>query len=210
LFTIISDTSIGANLRRIEAVTGMYAFKILKNKEDILDETATTLEVDIKKVPETVRRLKDENLKISEELKNLKVKISAGNILKGLKDEIAKGEYRIIYYDFSRDKSLSSLDIKSMGQVSDHIKDSFKNSKTFIALGNQNAGKPVIILSCTKDMVDAGINCGKLAREIGKILKGGGGGRPDYAQLGGSDPKSLDEAIKYAVSNVRKTLGLKK
>ncbi len=210
LFTIISDTSIGANLRRIEAVTGMHAFKILKNKEDILDETATTLEVDIKKVPETVRRLKDENLKISEELKSLEVKISAENILKGLEDEITKGEYRIIYYDFSRDKSLSSLDIKSMGQVSDHIKDSFKNSKTFIALGNQNAGKPVIILSCTKDMVDAGINCGKLAREIGKILKGGGGGRPDYAQLGGSDPKSLDEAIKYAVSNVRKTLGLKK
>ena len=59
-------------------------------------------------------------------------------------------------------------------------------------------------------MVDAGINCGKLAIEIGKIVKGGGGGRPDYAQLGGSDPKSLDEAIKYAVSNVRKTLDLKK
>ena len=210
LLTILSDTSIGSNLRRIEAVTGMHAFKTLKTKEDILDDTALDLEVDIKKVPETVKKLKDENLKISEELKSLKVKISAENILQGLKDEIAKGEYRIIYYDFSRDSSLSSLDVKSMGQVSDHIKDSLKNSKTFIALGNQNAGKPVIILSCTKDMVDAGINCGKLAREIGKIVKGGGGGRPDYAQLGGSDPKSLDDAIKYAVSNVRKTLGLKK
>jgi len=206
LLTIISDTSIGANLRRIEAVTGMYAFKILKAKKDILDNTALDLEVDIKKVPETVRRLKDENLKISEELRSLKVKISAENILKGLKDEIAKRKYRIIYHDFSRDGDLSSLDVKSMGQVSDYIKDGFKNLKTFIALGNQSSGKAVIILSCTKDMVDAGINCGKLAGKIGKIVKGGGGGRPDYAQLGGSDPKSLDEAIKYAVNNVRKVL----
>ena len=44
---------------------------------------------------------------------------------------------------------------------------------------------------------------------MGKIVKGGGGGRPDYAQLGGSDPGSLDEAINYAVNDVRKKLKLK-
>ncbi len=209
LFTIISDTSIGSNLRRIEAVTGMHAFKTLKAKKDILDDIAFDLEVDTNKVPVTVKKMRDENLKISEELMNLKVKISAGTILKRLDDEINKGEYRIIYYDLSRDGGLSSLDIKSMGQVSDFIKDSFKNLKTFIALGNLSNEKPVIILSCTRDMVDVGINCGKLAGEMGKIVKGGGGGRPDYAQLGGSDPGSLEEAIDYAVNDVRKKLKLK-
>jgi alanyl-tRNA synthetase len=209
LFSIISDTSIGANLRRIEAVTGMHAFNALKAKEDILDSIALDLEVDIKKVPETVKRLKDKNLKISEEFNTLKVKSSAENILKGLENEIGKAKHNIIYYDFSRNSDLSSLDVKSMGQVSDHIKDSLKNSKTFIVFGNIIGEKPVIILSCTKDMVDAGIDCGKLAREIGKIVKGGGGGRPDYAQLGGSEPESLDKAIKYAVNDTRKTLGLK-
>jgi len=59
-------------------------------------------------------------------------------------------------------------------------------------------------------MVESGVDCGKLAREMGKIIKGGGGGRPEYAQLGGADPQSLDEAIEYAVSNVRKTAGLAK
>ncbi|MFC2159907.1 alanine--tRNA ligase, partial [Actinomycetota bacterium] len=209
LFSIISDTSIGANLRRIEAITGMHAFNALKAKGDILDDIATTLEVDIKKVPETVRSLKDKNIKISEEFKALKVRISAENILKVLENEIGKGKYNIIYNDFSRNSDLSSLDVKSMGQVSDYIKDSFKNTKTFITLGNLSGGKPVIILSCTKDMVDKGIDCGKLAGKIGKIVKGGGGGRPDYAQLGGSDPKSLGEAIDYAVNNVRKILDLK-
>ena len=210
LFIIISDSSIGANIRRIEAVTGMHAFNILKDKEGILESTAANLEVDIEKVPETVKKLKEENLKISEELRSLKIKISAGNILNGMKERIDKEEYKIIYYNFSKDSGFSSLDLKSMGQVSDFLKDSFKNLKTFVALGNLSEGKPVIILSCTKDMVESGVNCGKLAREIGKIVKGGGGGRPEYAQLGGADPESLDDAIEYAASNVRKSMGLAK
>ena len=210
LLLIISDSSIGANLRRIEAVTGMHAFNILKDKEGILESTGANLEVDIEKLPETVKKLKEENIKISEELRSLRVKISAGNILKGMKEEIEKEEYKIIYYNFSKDSAFSSLDVKSMGQVSDFLKNSFKNLKTFIALGNLNEGKLVIILSCTKDMVESGVDCGKLAREMGKIVKGGGGGRPEYAQLGGTDPQSLDEAIEYAVSNVRKTAGLAK
>jgi len=138
LLLIISDSSIGANLRRIEAVTGMHAFNILKNKEGILESTGANLEVDIEKLPETVKKLKEENIKISEELRSLMVKISAGNILKGMKEEIEKEEYKIIYYNFSKDSAFSFLDVKSMGQVSDFLKHSFKNLKTFIALGNLN------------------------------------------------------------------------
>ena len=50
----------------------------------------------------------------------------------------------------------------------------------------------------TEDLIAKGIDCGKLAKEVGKILKGGGGGRPDFAQLGGSDPGTMPDAIDFA------------
>ena len=74
-----------------------------------------------------------------------------------------------------------------MGTVGDEIKDHFKGKNTFIVFGNILNGKPVMILQATEDLVKKGIDCGKIAGEVSLKLKGGGGGKPTFAQIGGSD-----------------------
>jgi alanyl-tRNA synthetase len=59
-----------------------------------------------------------------------------------------------------------------------------------------------MILQATEDLVKKGIDCGKIAREVSEKLKGGGGGKPYFAQLGGSDASSLDSAIDFVKARV--------
>ena len=68
-----------------------------------------------------------------------------------------------------------------MGILSDELKDYYKNN-LFLVISNSINSKPFIVYGCTKDLVAKGIDCSKIAKEAGKIINGGGGGRLDYAQ----------------------------
>jgi alanyl-tRNA synthetase len=198
IFKIISDTSIGANLRRIEAVTGMHAYELIKEKEEILGIISKGLEVEEKKLAEEIIKLKTDNQDIAEEFSRLRIKMITGEILNNFKKSSGGNKYNIINCDLSGSDISSGVPVNDMGTIADRLKDDFKNKRTFVVIGNISAGKPILILTCTKDMTEAGINCGKLAKEVGSIVKGGGGGRPDFAQLGGSDKGSLTRAIDFA------------
>ena len=82
-----------------------------------------------------------------------------------------------------------------------------KVTRIFIILGNVINDKPVLILQASKDLIQSGIDCSKLAKEAGMILKGGGGGKKEFAQVGGSDIKSLSEAISFVKKRVLEILG---
>jgi len=206
IFKMISDSSIGANLRRIEAATGMHAYSILKDKEEILENISKGLEVEEKKTADAVMHLKAINLEMKDELGRLRIKTITEEILNSLKDDPGSSKHNIISCDLSDPKIQIKVPVKDMGAIADRLKNEFNNENTFIVLGNISSGKPVLIFACTKDMIQSGINCGKLARGAGSIIKGGGGGRPDFAQLGGSDGKALAEAIHFAVKNVEEAI----
>ncbi|HAJ95024.1 MAG TPA: hypothetical protein DCP02_02210, partial [Actinobacteria bacterium] len=206
IFKIISDISIGANLRRIEAATGMHAYDILKEKEEILGSISNGLEVEEKKAADAVMQLKNDNQEMKEELSKLRIKTITGEILKSFEKISGSGKYNIISCDLSDPCISIKVPIKDMGTIADRLKDDFRNEKIFIVLGNISAGKPVLILACSKDMTRIGIDCGRLAREVGSIVKGGGGGRPDFAQLGGSDGGSLARAIDFVAKSVEETV----
>ena len=206
IFKIISDSSIGADLRRIEAVTGMNAYEIIKEKEKILDSISKGLEVEEKYAADAVIQLKTDNQEMKEELSKLRIKTITAEILKSFKKSRDSSEYNIISCDLSGPDIFMEVPVKDMGTIADRLKDDFRNEKTFIVLGNISEGKPVLILTCSKDMTQSGINCGKLAREVGSIVKGGGGGRLDFAQLGGSDRKSLARAIDFIIKSVEETV----
>ncbi|MFA5014437.1 MAG: alanine--tRNA ligase [Actinomycetota bacterium] len=202
IFKITSETSIGANLRRIEAVTGMHAYNYLEEKEEILRKVSFSLEVEDNKVPDTLEDVKNNLKKIEEELMMLKVKIAKKEIMdKSGYDSSAEG-LKIIAFDFSKSEVTTGIDINKMGIVGDEIKDYFKGTNTFIVFGNILNNKPVMILQATEDLVKKGINCGKIAGEVSRKLKGGGGGKSTFAQIGGSDARSLGSAIDFVKSGV--------
>jgi len=202
LFKIITETSIGANLRRIEAVTGMYAYNYQEEKERILNKISASLEVEDSRVLDILKEVKNSIKKKEEELALLQVKIAKKEILDKFKQSSTGGSLKIIDFNFSKSELVQNMEINNMGIIGDEIKDYFKGTSTFIVFGNILNNKPVMILQATEDLVKKGIDCGKIAREVSEKLKGGGGGKPYFAQLGGSDASSLDSAIDFVKARV--------
>src|SRR4030042_1861531 len=102
LFKIISDSSIGANLRRIEAATGMSAYKYLEEKEKILKKISASLEVEDNKILDTLEKVKDSMKKKEEELEQMKIKTAKKEILKKFRFIKSQDEgLKIIDFDFS-------------------------------------------------------------------------------------------------------------
>jgi alanyl-tRNA synthetase len=203
IFKIISDSSIGANLRRIEAVTGMHAYDAIKEKEKILTDISKEMEVGENNLLKSLIQLKDEDKKRKEDLEELRIKTAVNEIIGRIKEKQVTEDQNIIAFSLTGSDLSSDVPVNDMSRIADRIKDYFKNKKTFIAIGSISKGKPVIVLACTNDMVRSGVNCGKLAGEMGSIVKGGGGGRPEFARLGGSDKGSLPKAMDFAVKRVK-------
>ena len=93
-----------------------------------------------------------------------------------------------------------------MGLIGDELINTLEGKSTFIIFENIINGKPVVLLQSSKDLVNKGINCGLIAKDLGKILKGGGGGKAEFAQVGGSDMNALRKAVEFAKSKVYKIL----
>ncbi|TET13779.1 MAG: alanine--tRNA ligase [Actinobacteria bacterium] len=197
IFKIITEASIGANLRRIEAATGMYAYNYLEARERILNNISASLEVEDDKIWDTLKDIKDNIKKKEEELTLLQIKIAKKEIINRFKYDPRSDGLKIIDFNFSSLKLVPAIEIKSMGIVGDEIKNYFEGKNTFIIFGNILGNKPVMLLQATADLVKKGIDCGKIAREVSEKLKGRGGGKPYFAQLGGSDPDSLDSTINF-------------
>lgn len=210
IFKIISETGVGANLRRIEGVTGMYAYNFLLEKQKALCDVSSKLEVDEGNVINALDNIKSEIRKKEEEMASLQIKIVIKEITDKFDYSPESRDPNIIDMDFSKSKVISSMDIKSMGKAGDDIKGHFKGKSTFIVFGNIINKKPVMVLQATDDLIKKGVDCGRIAGEISKKIKGGGGGKPGFAQLGGSDPDSLPGAIKIVKDKVLEILKKKK
>ena len=145
-----------------------------------------------------------ENLNIK--LEQLTLKTAKSDVLNKYDDSFKPEDLKIILFNFSDLDYHESLSAKTIGVLSDEIKDHFKGSNIFIALANNISHKPVIIFNASKDLVARGINCSTIAKEVGKIIGGGGGGKPDFAQSGGSDYKLIEKAFDSLSENLKNVL----
>ncbi len=201
LFKIISDSGTGANLRRIEALTGIHAYRYLEKKDEILNKISAGLEVKDSRIPEAIEKLKDNIKKRENELLLLKMKVAKREIIKKSGFKPSDTGLKIIDYDFSDSDLLYDMEISGIGKVGDWIIDYFKGLNTFLIFGSRVDNKSVLILNSTADLSARGVDCGKIAGEIGKQLEGGGGGKPKYAQMGFSD-RNTGKAIKLVRDRV--------
>lgn len=187
LFKIISESGIAAGTRRIEAVVGKEAYKLVDEKRDLLKEIANKLRCTEKellvKLDQQVKELKDKD----KEIVVLKSKFASMGI-----DDIVSAsknvkDINVIAYE------LKDVDSDTLRDVCEKVRDKTDNS--IVLLMSSGAGKVTICAMATKDAVAKGAHCGKLIKEISAILGGGGGGRPDMAQAGGKLPEKIQEAI---------------
>jgi len=194
LLKIISESGIGSNVRRIEAITGLYAYNYLNEASRLIGELSLTLETDYHNLKSKVESLKENCRILSAEYSKLVVLAVKKEIIEKFNAELSKPGAYVIDFDFTGSEPASSMDSKNMGIIGDELINQFPQSELVLIFSNTVNGKPVMLFQASKSLVKKGFDCSAIAREAGKILKGGGGGKAEFAQVGGSDASAMRDA----------------
>ncbi|MBQ3126953.1 MAG: alanine--tRNA ligase, partial [Clostridia bacterium] len=199
LFKIISETSVAAGVRRIEAVTGRGVLALIAQKDELLHDTAKALKA--QNVNDLVMRagqLQDELKAAHHEIDTLNGKMAASQVDDLLKNAPTVGAVRLVLARFD------GMNIDIARTLSDAIK--AKASDAVIVLGIVNDGKINFIAGCGKDAVASGAHAGKLASAAAAITGGKGGGRPDNAMSGGKDADKVNAALDAVAGELERLL----
>jgi len=186
LFKIVNESAVGANLRRIEALTGNAALEYVQNMDVERKKIAFLLKTSPDRIQDRVERsIMDLKLK-EKEIESLKGRLlskQSGDLLSGLKE--VNGIQVLA-------RTVTAPSPKELRDFSDRIKD--KLGSGIVVLGARNEDKVMLICTVSKDLIDR-FKAGDIISRLSKIVGGKGGGRPDMAQGGGNRPEKLEEAL---------------
>ncbi len=187
-FFIVSESSVASGIRRIEAVTGWGALKRYRELNKVVSEAATLLKTRSSLIIKRIKELQ-EQIKVlvreKEELEKKKVLSLKDELLKDFEDI---GGIRVIIKELD-----SGVDVKEMRRLMDFIRSSCPSNCVSLLISQKNK-KVTMLLYVSKDLHNS-FTAPSLIKEIAKEVKGGGGGREDFAQAGGSDPSGIPRAI---------------
>ncbi len=189
LFTISSEGSSAANVRRIEALTGPAAMDLFRERSEQLAEAGELLgsaqdpvagarraKARIEKLEEQVKRSGSQDLsKQAEEI------AASGHTIGGVTVFVGRGQ---------------DCDQRTLMDLANRIRQ--QSGDSAIVLGGTDDGKVAIVASFSDAVVERGLSAADIVREVAPIVGGGGGGQPDIAQAGGREPEKLDEALAAA------------
>jgi alanyl-tRNA synthetase len=194
LFKILKESSPGAGLRRIEAVTLKGLLDRFNELEGITSSLASNINIPetglVKKVDEIISKNKSLE-KEMEKLKKASLSSDIDSIINSGKDVSG---VKIIA------KVFKNIDVNALRELSDSVREKVQNC--VVLFGSDTGGKAMLLYAATNKAVEKGIDCGRLVRDTVGMVGGGGGGRKDMAQAGGKDASALqrtiDEAVKIA------------
>ena len=188
LFKIVSESAVSAGIRRVEALTGQNALAYLENQEASLQQAAQILKSSPAEVTERIKSLTDEKKRLEQEVSTLRKQLVTGGADASSNDDIT--EVNGVKFVGKVLENFPTKDLKSMA-------DDFKKKigSGVVALIATNDGKASIVVAVTSDLTDK-INAVDLVKLGAQALGGkGGGGRPDMAQAGGSNPEAANDAV---------------
>ena len=186
LFSISAEGGVAAGVRRVEAVTGDNALTYMQGMETALGGVAGTLKVLPKDVPARVSAVLDQVKRLERELAALKGKLASaqGDDLVAQAVEV-KGS-RVLA------AKLDGADINALRETMDKLKDKLKSAAVVLAAVAD--GKVTLIAGVTADLTGK-VKAGELVNLVAQQVGGKGGGRPDMAQAGGTQPENLPAAL---------------
>ncbi len=197
LFKIISEKSIAAGMRRIEALTGESAIDYIQKEEDILTDIENLLSRPKEELIPQIKNLLQSFKELKKENEILRQKIALEKAFKELeKVKSIKGVNFIAH-------KVEGLNRSELRTLADRIKEKIKPG--VVVLGSKQDNKAFLVVSISKDLTDR-LNANSLVKQISAIIKGGGGGRADFAEAGGSKPEFLDKALNQSFEIVKDSL----
>ena len=199
-FKIMSDEAIASGVRRIRAITGFDAFERFREDERLIDRSLAALKTQRDNLPNAIERLQEEVKRTRKEIEDLKLKIATG----AMGTASSNGdEARDISGVKVLGKIVEGLDGNSARQLSDTLLARLKSG--VVVLGRETEGKVSIIVRVSDDLTSK-VKAGNVIKEIVPIVGGKGGGRPDMAEGGGTEPTKLAEAIDASYDVIGKML----
>ena len=190
-FVILSESGIGAGIRRIEATTGRGALKAMQAMRGELERAASLLDAPAAETASRVGRLQDELRAAHKGIDQLTRDMARINFQSLLNDVVDVQGVPVLA------AVVDASDVTTLREMADWFRDKVQGG--VIVLGSVINDKPLLIAATTKDMVKKhGIHAGNLVRDLARLVGGGGGGRPDLAQAGGRDADKLPGAIAKA------------
>ena len=191
LFKIISESSVAAGVRRIEATTGEGVLRLLAEKNALIAETAK--EMKVQKPSDLAKRAAQMQSEISamkKEIESLNSKIAASKLDSIMAEAETLGSVRLIAAD------MGNMQADAARSLADEIKARYDDVVAVLAIAPE--GKLNFLAVAGKDAVAAGAHAGKLVGAVAAVTGGKGGGRPDNAMAGGRDTDKIAEALAAA------------
>ncbi|KAF0339956.1 alanine--tRNA ligase [Pediococcus acidilactici] len=191
LFKIVSESGVGAGVRRIEAVTSQAALEFLNGEEALLQKAAGLLKsAQMKDVPAKVEQLQAQVKDLNQTINQLEAKIAQAEVA-NIYDQVQEiNGIRLI----TAEVQVSGMD--QLRQMADDWKT--KDQSDVLVLGAKIGEKANLIAAVKDPLVKEGLKAGDLIKAIAPKVNGGGGGRPNMAQAGGSAPEKINEALQAA------------
>jgi alanyl-tRNA synthetase len=194
LFRILSESSVAAGVRRIEAITGRVAETSVYDQEDILTQLRAFFS-NAKDVSAAIRKTLEENDGLKKQMEGF------------MKEQVIRLRERLIHSATTLESGVQLVANVIPGDVApDMAKDlafqiaSSLPDKMLCVLGSTHEGKPLLTVMISKDLTtQRGLNAGQLVREAAQLIKGGGGGAPHFATAGGKLVEGLEDAVKRVV-----------
>jgi alanyl-tRNA synthetase len=185
-FKIISESSVGAGVRRLVAQTGRWAVKTAFEEHNLLEEASALLNTKKENILERIESLKEELRAKEREIGRLRQELLKSQIESSVKRE-EFGDYTLLWGRF---KDVGPEELRNLADMLRN-----RTTKGVVFLVSETDGKVSTVLAVSKNISDR-VKANELIKKVGKALKGGGGGRPDLAQGGGANIEGLEEAVK--------------
>lgn len=193
LFKIISESSVGSNSRRIEAVTSMGAIEYVDERLAQLDEVAAALKVRPSAVADRVDQLQQDLRTANHKLEAALTGAGSNQVAEALKSAVQLNGYSCVI------AKLEGLSGKELRSAWDGIRDASDGQPVACVIASATAdGKVSLLAGATDSAVAAGFSAGDIVKEIAELVGGRGGGKPAMAQAGGSNAAGIDAALEAA------------
>ncbi|MEW8051503.1 MAG: alanine--tRNA ligase [Candidatus Thiodiazotropha sp.] len=199
LFKITAESGIAAGVRRIEAITGQRAVEWMEADEERVQRIAEMIKSGRDEIEDKLEQILVRNRKLEKELERLKGKLASAAGTDLAAGAVSVGEVKVLA------ANLDGADAKSLRETMDQLKN--KLGTAVILLAATAGGKVSLVAGVTKDLTGQ-MKAGDLVRLAAEKVDGKGGGRPDMAQAGGSNPDALPQALEIVEPWVREQLGL--
>ena len=192
LFKIVSESSTGSNIRRIEAVTSTGAIEWLEGRAQIALDASAALKCRLEEVPARIANLQSELREANQKLKAALTGGSSDAISSAIENAVDCGSYKLVI------AQLDGLEAADLRNVWDTVRQKGGSAVACVIATVTSKGQPALLAAATDEAVAAGFKSGDVIKKIAPMVAGGGGGRPQMAQAGGKDASGIPAALEAA------------